>query len=81
MLSVPRYTSKKPIENTKNEPRDNEVLDTEPQDNPELDDEDDLFAGYHDRPGLTTPKGDNWFSQGTIDYKKGDVKAFWLSRL
>jgi hypothetical protein len=29
---------------------------------------------------LATPESDNYmFSQGTIDYKKEDVKAFWLS--
>jgi hypothetical protein len=42
-----------------------EVLDTEPQDNPELDDADDLFAGYHGRPGLATPESDNWLSKTT----------------
>ena len=30
---------------------------------------------------LATPESDNYmFSQGTIDYKKGDVKAFRLSK-
>jgi hAT family protein len=57
-----------------------ETLDTEPQDNPELDDEDDLFAGYHGHSDLATTESDTWFSQGTIDYKRGDVKAFWLSK-
>ena len=57
-----------------------ETIDTEPQDNLEVDGEDDLFAGYQGHSDLATTEIDNWFSQGTIDHKRGDVKAFWLSK-
>lgn len=39
-----------------------------------------LFAGYQGHSDPAIAKSDSWLSQGTIDYKKGDVKTFWLSK-
>jgi len=59
-----------------------ETLDIEPHEDspgPE-EEEDDLFADYHGHSDPTIAESDSWLSQGTIDYKKGDVKPFWLSK-
>jgi hypothetical protein len=44
------------------------------------DDDDDLYHGYAGVSDLATTEVDNWLSQGTIDHKKGDIRAFWLSK-
>ena len=76
---------KDPIENTEvaraTKQRAIETLDIEPhEDSPGPEEEDaaenDPFAGYHGHSDPTIAESDSWLSQGTIDYKKGDVKAF-----
>jgi len=60
-----------------------ETLNAEPQrdsDDDEGEEDDDLFADYHGRPTLSTSEHDSWFAQGTLPYKTGDIKAFWLSK-
>jgi hypothetical protein len=45
-----------------------------------IDEDDDLFEGFQGAPELVSTELDNWLAQTVIDYKKGDVKAFWLSK-
>ena len=81
MLNVQRYTSKTLSKIQRSQQRAIETLDIEPhEDSPGPEEEDaaenDPFAGYHGHSDPTIAESDSWLSQGTIDYKKGDVKAF-----
>lgn len=60
--------------------RDYHTLNIEPETDQTDSEEDDLFKGYTGNPQSHSTEHDNWFSQATIDYKKGDIRAFWLSK-
>ena len=60
--------------------RDYHTLNIEPESDQTDSEEDNLFKGHTGNPQSHSTEHDNWFSQATIDYKKGDIRAFWLSK-